>query len=147
MIFFKKSKWIGDGELFEDGKEKSLPVVMKVFMKSVEQSCLVYEFSMSILLREGEDYGENYYTLTFDRVGNFHVLVSNKHWGHVEGKGIMKKDFIGWELFGQEGGFHCYESIEVQKSGELLFIGEYKEENGMATKIRGALTSYENVYC
>ena len=88
---------------------------------------------------------ENYYTLTMHKKKTFHVLIAGENWGHVEGEGFIKKDFIGWEVSSADNLFHAYESIEVKKGGELIFYGEYAMKDEMRTKIEGKLTSYENI--
>jgi hypothetical protein len=145
LEFFRKEKWIGEGEISIEGEDESFPMVMKIAMKESSSSNPVYEFTTSIHMQGSEDVIINSYTLTMHRKNKFHILIYGESWGHVEGDGFLKDDFIGWEVSSPDGEFNGHESIEIKRDGELAFFGEYAAKNEMRTKITGSLTSYENI--
>lgn len=145
LDFFRKDRWIGEGLISVEGEDDSFPIVMKIKMKDFGERSPIFEFTSCIHMDESEDIIENCYTLTMHRKKKFHVLIAGENWGHVEGDGFIKDDFIGWEVTSPDGIFHGYESIEVKKGGELLFHGEYAAKNEMRTKITAKLASYENI--
>ncbi|MCH9622011.1 MAG: hypothetical protein S4CHLAM20_14450 [Chlamydiia bacterium] len=145
LIFFRKDRWIGEGSIDIEEESESFPMVMKVTMKDTEEKSDVIEFSVAIQLDQADDVIENYYTITLHRGKKFHVLIAGETWGHVEGSGFYKDDFIGWDVTSPDGLFHGYESIEMKKGGELVFFGEYAAKDEMRSVIKGNLTSYENI--
>ena len=145
LVFFRKDKWIGEGDISIEGEEENFPMVMKISMKDPCEKNPVYEFTTSIHMDGAEEVITNSYTITMHRKNKFHILIYGENWGHVEGDGFVKDDFIGWEVSSPDGEFHGYESIEIQRDGELSFSGEYAAKNEMRTKITGSLTSYENI--
>ena len=145
LIFFRKDRWIGEGSITVEEEDESFPMVMKVLMKDTEEISSVIEFSVAIQLDQADDVIENFYTITMHRNRSFHVLIAGENWGHVEGPGFAKDNFIGWEVSSPDGLFHGYESIEIKKGGELVFFGEYAAKDEMRSVIKGKLTSYENI--
>ena len=145
LEFFRRDKWIGEGKILIEDEEESFPIIMKILMKNNQALSPIVEFTTSIHIDESEKVMENHYTLTMHRNKTFHVLIAGESWGHVEGKGFINKDFIGWEVSSPDGLFHAYESIVIKKGAELVFNGEYAMKDEMRTKIEGKLTSYENV--
>ena len=145
LEFFKKHKWIGEGNIFVIDDDEKFPVMMKMIIKDDDQYRPILEFSTSIHIDAADDVIENYYTLTTHRHNKFHILIAGENWGHVEGEGFFEENFIGWEVSSADGQFHAYESIKVREEGELLFCGEYAMKDDMTTKVEGVLTNYENV--
>lgn len=145
LDFFRKDRWIGEGTIVVEDENETYPMVMKIIMKNVNEKSPILEFTTSIKMDSSEEAMENFYTLTMHRNNKFHTLIAGINWGHVEGSGFFKENFIGWDVVSPDGLFHGYESIELKKDGELIFFGEYATGSSMRTKIRGRLTSYENV--
>lgn len=145
LIFFRKDRWIGEGTISVEEEDEILPMVMKVAMKEPTEKSTVIEFSVAMQLDCSDEVIENFYTLTLHRNKKFHVLIAGENWGHVEGQGFFKDDFIGWEVTSPDKLFHGYESIEIKKGGELVFFGEYAAKDEMRSVIKGKLTSYENI--
>lgn len=143
--FFRKNRWIGEGTIVIEDENETYPMVMKILMKNVHEKSPILEFTTLIKLDSAEEAMENFYTLTMHRNNKFHMLIAGVNWGHVEGSGFFKDNFIGWDVVSADLHFHGYESIELKKDGELIFFGEYATGSSMRTKIRGRLTSYENV--
>ncbi|MCH9811250.1 hypothetical protein K0U07_00630 [bacterium] len=142
--FFSKDKWIGEGNILIEGEDTSCPMHMKMEMKEANEKNPVYEFTTEMHMQGFDEVVVNSYTITMHRQNKFHVLIYGENWGYVEGDGFVKEDFIGWEVTSLDGAFHGFESLELKKSGEIAFFGEYAAE-GMRTKIEGLLTSYENI--
>ena len=144
LEFFKREKWIGEGKILIEDEEEEFPIVMKIKIKDGAEVSPIIEFTSTIFLNASENIMETYYTLTTYRKNSFHILIAGEKWGHVEGEGFIKDNFIGWEVTSSDGLFHAYESIEIGINKEIVFFGEYAMKNEMRTKIQGKLTSYEN---
>jgi hypothetical protein len=144
LEFFKKEKWIGEGKILIENEEEDFPIIMKISLKDVREMSPIIEFTSIVCVNGSENVMQTHYTLTFHRKNTFHVLIAGENWGHVEGEGFIKNNFIGWEVKSSDGLFHGYESMEVDAYKQIIFFGEYAMKNEMRTKIEGKLTSYEN---
>jgi hypothetical protein len=85
------------------------------------------------------DQMRNEFAITEIQDEGFIIELENQSLGKIFGKGIIKKNMIGWEFKHPEIGFEGFEFYEVKDDGSYFMHAEYATNDDFRTIIEGKI--------
>lgn len=137
-FILKPATWLGEGTIELSMIEEQLQFMTRWACHPKDKTGRVICIQ-EIQIKGLPEVMSNQFSLYDFSAKEFKVDLENQALGKVQGKGILKKQLIGWEFRQPEIGFEGFEFYERQEDDTYLMRADYATSNEYRTLIQGKI--------